>query len=394
MRKIMSLILVLLIILLAGCAGAANQRQEQNVQSDTLKKVEAQTSIKVSQETSEAGNISTPTDNSTPSTNSDPKPLPVNATVESSGNNKDEKMVEISIDEVLVEIYDTPPCTAEELELLTPVDRYVIPQTYAGLKDNYYIGKYEVTYSLWQTVYQWATDEARGAGKYTLSVGQQGSTKAENTNEQHPVANISTMEAAIWCNALTEYYNVQNNAELECVYLYTNMEPIRDSKYRVTDFDQNMIVSETANGFRLPTHFEWIYAACILPGNKWNSVYNAVGDTSGFVTNERVGEVGYNIEEDPLRSVVYGDFGWHRDNSGMSTHPVGEKSPNTLGLYDMSGNVSDIAFEKEEYYYQLWYLGGSCWNSYGSLNCIPSNHFNEVQSKDGSAGFRLARNGY
>ena len=33
------------------------------------------------------------------------------------------------------------------------------------------------------------------------------------------------------------------------------------------------------------------------------------------------------------------DVAWYDDNSGNKTHPVGSKSPNELGLYDMSGNV-------------------------------------------------------
>ena len=30
---------------------------------------------------------------------------------------------------------------------------------------------------------------------------------------------------------------------------------------------------------------------------------------------------------------------WYYDNSDTSTHPVAQKKPNELGLYDMSGNV-------------------------------------------------------
>ncbi len=30
---------------------------------------------------------------------------------------------------------------------------------------------------------------------------------------------------------------------------------------------------------------------------------------------------------------------WYYDNSDASTHPVAQKKPNELGLYDMSGNV-------------------------------------------------------
>lgn len=35
------------------------------------------------------------------------------------------------------------------------------------------------------------------------------------------------------------------------------------------------------------------------------------------------------------------DVAWHSGNSGYKTHPVGLKSPNELGIYDMIGNVCE-----------------------------------------------------
>ena len=76
----------------------------------------------------------------------------------------------------------------------------------------------------------------------------------------------------------------------------------------------NSLLSSQLGGkrFALPTEAQWEYAA--RGGKKSN---------------------GYKYSS----SNTIGNVAWYTDNSGSSTHPVATKSPNELGLYDMSGNV-------------------------------------------------------
>ena len=69
---------------------------------------------------------------------------------------------------------------------------------------------------------------------------------------------------------------------------------------------------KTGKRFRLPTEAEWEFAA--RGGNK----------SQGYLYS------GSNS----LDAVA-----WNTSNSGSTTHDVGQKSPNELGLYDMTGNV-------------------------------------------------------
>ena len=66
----------------------------------------------------------------------------------------------------------------------------------------------------------------------------------------------------------------------------------------------------TGQRYRLPTEAEWEYAA-----------------RSGGKREKYAGG-------DSVDSVA-----WYGGNSGISTHPAGQKQPNGLGIYDMSGNV-------------------------------------------------------
>jgi formylglycine-generating enzyme required for sulfatase activity len=107
-----------------------------------------------------------------------------------------------------------------------------------------------------------------------------------------PVVNITWFDAIEYCNKLS---------------LKQGLTPAYSGS------NENIVCNFTANGYRLPTEAEWEYAA--RGGNRDTLRFPyAGGNTVGLL-------------------------GWYADNSGREPHDVESKSPNSLGLYDMSGNV-------------------------------------------------------
>lgn len=104
----------------------------------------------------------------------------------------------------------------------------------------------------------------------------------------------------------------------------------------------------TGRNYRLPTEDEWWYA--FSGGNKSKRYYYSGSHKRRLVA-------------------------WFKRNSGWSTHSVGVKMPNELGLYDMSGNVAEMCLgarttrKKDSYSYRysdvkyeecIKAMGGDC----------------------------------
>jgi formylglycine-generating enzyme required for sulfatase activity len=176
-------------------------------------------------------------------------------------------------------------------------------------------------------------------------------------NSKCPVEYVSWLDAIRYCNQMSERDGVERFYE------------ISEDKVRV--------VSWEAPGYRLPTEAEWEYAC---------------RPTGGMLLHDDQA----NMDE----------IGWFNGNSGRTTHEVGQKRANSLGFFDMRGNVSEWCWDDFTYYPKADDLqkdphettgspfrvvrGGDCESA--AVSCRPESRLGIApRAQSASLGFRVAR---
>ena len=250
-------------------------------------------------------------------------------------------------------------------ETWTPASKVFVSRRQITIPDMY-VSDHEVT----QAEYE----------KY-CKYGSESPSSDYGSGNNYPAYNVNWYDAIVYCNLrsideeLTPAYKIGEETDPrnwsgivgDSTNGYCGPES-SNSTWNALTYDK------TANGYRLPTEAEWEYIA--REAGKSTTTYSG--------------------------SDTIDDVAWYKDNSSNKAHEVKSKNANSLGIYDMSGNVREWCWDWESSIssstadtgaasgtYRI--TCGGCWKSNAS-SCTVYNYGVEYPLYcDYHIGFRVVR---
>jgi formylglycine-generating enzyme required for sulfatase activity len=228
--------------------------------------------------------------------------------------------------------------------------------------------------------------------QFLAIMGTDPSDTTYSSGTDDPVQNVNWYQAIAFCNklslaeGLTPVYAVSgvNFSTLT----YANVPVIGNSVW------DTATATWTNNGYRLPTEMEWTWAAMGATSDRANGYSGSGTNTAGY-SKAFAGSTGTN---------AVGDCAWYTANSSSTTHPVGAKAANELGLYDMSGNVSEwnwdwfgtsLAGAVTDYrgagFDENRVIRNGSWASDASCCTVAYRYFGSPNYRENNIGFRVVR---